>query len=36
VKSKDIGEFTGTDHLVVVGPPELKTGELIAPFAKAR
>jgi branched-chain amino acid transport system substrate-binding protein len=36
VKSKDPSEFTGTDHLVVVGPPELKTGELITPFAKAR
>jgi len=36
VKSKDPSEFTGTDRLVVVGPPELQTGELIAPFAKAR
>ena len=35
-KSKDVSEFTGTDHLVVVGPPEMKTGELNAPFAKAR
>ena len=36
VKSKDASEFTGTDHLVVVGPPDMKTGELIAPFEKAR
>jgi branched-chain amino acid transport system substrate-binding protein len=36
VKSKDPSEFTGTDHLVVVAPADLKSGELIAPFAKAR
>jgi branched-chain amino acid transport system substrate-binding protein len=36
VKGKDAGQFTGTDHLVVVGPPDMKTGELITPFAKAR
>ena len=36
VKSKDASEFTGTDHLVIVGPPDMKTGELITPFEKAR
>ncbi len=36
IKSKDPSQFTGTDHLVVVGPPELKSGDLIAPFDKAR
>ena len=34
VKSKDVSEFTGTDHLVVVGPPDMKTGELITPVCK--
>jgi len=36
VKGKDPSQFTGTDHLVVVGPPELKTGDLVSPFSKAR
>ena len=36
VKSKDAAQFMDTAHLVVVGPPELKSGDLIAPFAKAR
>ena len=36
VRSKDPSEFMGTDHLVVVGPPEMKTGELITPFTKTR
>jgi len=36
VKGKDSSEFTGVDHLVIVGPPELKTGEIVTPFAKAR
>ncbi len=36
VKGKDASEFTGTDHLVIVGPSDMKTGELITPFAKAR
>jgi branched-chain amino acid transport system substrate-binding protein len=36
VKGKDPSEFIGSDRLVVVGPPELKTGDLITRFAKAR
>jgi branched-chain amino acid transport system substrate-binding protein len=36
IKTKEPSEFTGTDHLVVVGPPELKSGDLISPFDKAR
>ena len=36
VKGKDPSQFTGTEHLVVVGPPELKTGDLVSPFSKAR
>jgi branched-chain amino acid transport system substrate-binding protein len=36
VKSNDVGQFTGTDHLVVVGPEELKSGDLIYPFQNAR
>ena len=36
VKSKDASQFIGTDHLVVVGPPELKSGDLVTPFEKAR
>jgi branched-chain amino acid transport system substrate-binding protein len=36
VKGKDASEFTGTDHLVIVGPSDMKTGELITPFEKAR
>jgi branched-chain amino acid transport system substrate-binding protein len=36
IKGKEPSEFTGTDHLVVVGPPELKSGDVISPFEKAR
>jgi branched-chain amino acid transport system substrate-binding protein len=36
VKSKDTSEFTGTDHLVIVAPADLRSGDLIAPFSKAR
>jgi len=36
IKSKHPSEFVGTDHLVVVGPPDLKSGELVTPFDKAR
>ena len=36
IKTKDSSEFAGTDHVVVVGPPELKSGDLISPFDKAR
>jgi len=36
VKSKDPSQFMGTDHLVVVAPPDLKSGDLVTPFSKAR
>ena len=36
VKSKAASEFVGTDHIVVIGPEELKSGDLITPFVKAR
>jgi branched-chain amino acid transport system substrate-binding protein len=36
VKSNDVGQFLGTDHLVVVGPADQKTGDLIYPFQNAR
>ena len=35
-QDQEPSEFTGTDRLVVVGPPELKSGDLISPFDKAR
>ncbi len=36
VKSKDPSQFIGAEHLVVVGPAELKSGDLVTPFSKAR
>lgn len=36
VKSKDPSQFMGTDHLVLVAPADVKTGDLIYPFEKAR
>jgi branched-chain amino acid transport system substrate-binding protein len=36
VTSKDVSQFVGTDHLVVVGPEDEKSGELVYPFEKAR
>jgi branched-chain amino acid transport system substrate-binding protein len=36
VTNKDVGQFIGTDHVVVVAPDDLKSGELVYPFEKAR
>ena len=36
VTSKDPAQFMGVDHVVVVGPDALKTGDAIVPFEKAR
>ena len=35
VKGNDIGQFKGTDKVIVVSPAEYKSGELI-PFQDAR
>ena len=36
VNGKEPNQFTGTDHLVIVAPADLKSGDLVVPFAKAR
>jgi branched-chain amino acid transport system substrate-binding protein len=36
VQGKDPSQFVGTDHLVLVGPADARTGDLIYPFEKAR
>jgi branched-chain amino acid transport system substrate-binding protein len=36
VKSNDVDQFIGTDHLVIVGPEDQRSGDLIYPFQNAR
>lgn len=36
VKTNTVGEFTGTDKLVIVAPTDVKSGELVYPFQNAR
>jgi branched-chain amino acid transport system substrate-binding protein len=35
IKSNDIEQFRDDSHIAILFPPQFKTGELIAPFAKA-